>query len=132
MVRATWPVLFTLSLGIAVLMIQGSGYAATVSGNPTSGLGPLGDSVQEQANSSVASNQGDGLAGQASGSDEPLISFILSGGGAILSTAKLVATLPVALISLGAPVWFAVPVGGLAQIVVGIGILQFITNREFR
>lgn len=128
--RTTWGVSLVLAIGVATLMFTASGYAGQFGESPTDGLGPVGEQVDDQANESAI--KGDGISGAASGSDEPLINFILNGGGALLSTAKLVVTLPVALIGLGFPTWFAAPVGGLITIVTSIGIIQFITGRVYR
>lgn len=129
MARTTWGVFLIIAIGTATLMFTLSGYGAAYGQNPTDGLGPVGSAVGDQAeNSSV----NDGVSGAASSTDEPLINFILSGGGALLSTAKLVVLLPVAMMNLGFPAWFAVPVGGVIQIGTGIGILQFITGRIYK
>lgn len=131
MARTTWPVALILSLGIATLMFQSAGFAAIPgAGEPSAGLEPLGESVQDRANSSAAENEPDAYGGAASGSDDPLINFILDGGGSLLSVFKLVGALPNALINLGFPTWFAVPLGGLVQIIAGIGVVQFVTGRK--
>jgi hypothetical protein len=129
-VRTTWGVFLVLAIGVSALMFGLSGYGAQYQDDPSSGLGPIGEDVEKQANES--SVDGGGIEGSASGSDEPLISFILQGGGILLSTAKLVVSLPIALINLGFPTWCAVPVGSLVSIATSIGIIQFITGRVYR
>ena len=131
MARTTWPVALVLSLGVATLMFQSAGFGAIPgAGEPSAGLEPVGESVQERANESAARNEPDAYGGQASGSDDPLINFILHGGGSLLSVLKLVGALPNALINLGFPTWFAYPLGGIVQIVAGIGVIQFVTGRK--
>lgn len=127
--RTTWGVALVLSIGVASLMFSLSGYAGGYGADPTAGLGPVGDDVQDQANASAVET---GVEGAASASDEPLINFILNGGGALLSTAKLVLALPLALQSLGFPSWFALPVGSVVTIGTSIGVIQFITGRIYR
>lgn len=129
MARTTWGVFLIIAIGAATLMFTLSGYGGMYQENPTDGLGPVGDAVQDEAaNSSVNS----GVEGAASSTDEPLINFVLSGAGALLTTAKLVLFLPVALSNLGFPIWFAGPVGAVIQIGTGIGIIQFISGRVYR
>lgn len=127
--RTTWGVALVLSIGVASLMFSLSGYAGAYASDPTAGLGPVGEGVQEQANKSAVET---GVEGAASGSDEPLVNFILNGGGALLSTAKLVLALPLALQSLGFPSWFAFPVGSVVTIGTSIGVVQFITGRIYQ
>jgi hypothetical protein len=122
-------VALVLSIGVAALMFSASGYADVTGSDPTAGLGPVGENVETQANESAVNS---GVEGAASGSDEPLINFILSGGGALLTTAKLVVSLPQALQGLGFPVWFARPVGFFVTIGTGIGIIQFISGRIYQ
>lgn len=127
--RTTWGVALALAIGVATIMFTASGYAGQTQADPTEGLGPLGDGVEAQEDNSTIETGVDGAAGS---TDQPLISFILSGGGALLSTAKLVALLPIALINLGFPTWFAVPVGSVVTIGTGIGIVQFISGRIYQ
>jgi len=129
-VRTTWGVFLVLAIGVSALMFGLSGYGAQYQDDPSQGLGPIGEDVTDQANKS--SVEGGGVEGAASGSDEPLINFILEGGSILLSTAKLVVALPVALINLGFPSWFAVPVGSIVTIGTSIGIIQFITGRIYK
>jgi uncharacterized protein (DUF983 family) len=44
----------------------------------------------------------------------------------------MVVLLPMTLVDLGFPVWFAVPVGAPATIVASIGVIQFVTGRVLR
>lgn len=132
MARAAWIMMLMISIGAAVLMFQASGYAGLYGSDPTAGLEPLGDSVKEEANNSRGANKPDAYGGAASGSDEPLINFILDGGGAVLSVFNLVGALPNALIAFGLPRWFAQPIGYVAQIIMGLGAVQFITGRVLK
>lgn len=127
--RTTWAVALVLAIGVAATMFGASGYAAQTDADPTEGLGPVSDGVGDNADNSSVNT---GVDGAASSTDQPLINFILNGGGAILSTAKLVATLPIALVNLGFPAWFAFPVGSVITITTGIGILQFISGRIYQ
>jgi hypothetical protein len=134
--RTSWGVAVVMSIAVASLMFTGSGYGEAFSNNPTDGLGGVGSEVNEQADESAVEQTGDDgggpLAGALGSTDNPLISFILSGGGAILSTIRLVVSLPTVLIGLGFPGWFALPVGAFVSIATSIGIIQFITGRVYR
>jgi len=133
MARSLWAVWLVVSIAIASLMFQGAGFAQIAgAGEPSSGLEPLGESVEEQGNTSKVQNNPDAYGGAASGSDDPLINFILDGGGAVLSTFKLLAALPLALTNLGFPLWFSGPVGVVVQLAGGWGIIQFVTGRSIR
>jgi len=136
-VRTTAPVGLVLAIVVASLMWGGSGYGAGVANDPTAGLGPMEQDLEDRANGSNVNRdvegEGSGFEGSAGGGDESnLVSFIINGGQAVMSVATFVLFLPVGLESLGAPYWFAWPMGLVTQLVASIGIIQFVTGRIYQ
>jgi len=131
--RTTASVGLVLSIVVASIMFGGSGYASSMANDPSAGLGPIeGDLAQQANNSSVNRGEG-GFEGSAGDQDESnLVSFIINGGGAVASIATFVLFLPVGLEALGAPYWFAWPIGLVAQLVASIGLIQFVTGRIYQ
>lgn len=122
-----------LCFGLAFTMLSGSGIGAEIFGeNPgeersTSALDDAADgaSVDED-------DEDGGLESDVSGDDEPTLTGVaISGGFFAAELVGNVALLPVTLIGLGFPSYFAVAVGGLAQIVAFVGLIQFIRGTEY-
>ena len=123
-----------LCFGVAFAMIGGSGIGAAIFGeNPddhqtTRAL----DEIAED--SAVDGDEDDpgGLSAEVAGDSEPtLVGVAISGGQFAASLVGAVALLPVTLMQLGMPGYAAVPLGGMAQIVALIGLVQFIRGTEF-
>lgn len=121
-----------LAFGVAFALLSGSGIGASVFGaspgdaDTARTLDDLGDqaSVDEE-------DQTGGLSGDVTGDNEPTIAGLaISAGGFVTDLVVAVALLPVALIRLGFPRYFAVPIGGVAQVIAFIGLAQFVTGRE--
>lgn len=131
--RTIAPILFVAALGTAALIwgLSGAGAIYGVD-DPVSGL-ESGDALEERSNDSAVSNDGtfNGSAENTDGSDN-IVGIVISGIGAIVQFATLVALLPFELQRLGFPFWFAFPLGALTQAIVGVGVVQFASNRVFR
>lgn len=118
-----------LSLGVAGAMIAGSGFGGIMgTGNPVS---DATDEVESQASNSTLDN-GSISGEKAPGDDASIISLVITGGQRIAEVIGMVVLLPMTLVDLGFPVWFAVPVGAPATIVASIGVIQFVTGRVLR
>jgi hypothetical protein len=127
--RTTFPLALILSIGIALLMFSGSGFNAIVEGSQEPG--ELGENINEEANQSAV-QASDSVGVENTGEDDGSIAgLIISGGSGIVQTISLVATAPVTLQRLGFPAWFALPVGSLIYIVVGVGIFQVLSGRTY-
>jgi hypothetical protein len=110
-------------------MFSGSGFNAIVDGSQEPG--ELGENINEEANQSAV-QASDSVGVQNTGEDDGSIAgLIISGGTGIVQTISLVATAPVTLQRLGFPAWFALPVGSLIYIVVGVGIFQVVSGRTY-
>jgi len=128
--RTVYPLTVVLSIGIILLMFQGSGFNALVQGSQSPGA--VGDQIQEQGNES-AIRDNESISGERPSSDEgSLTGVIINTGGQVLNIVALVLLLPQTLLRLGFPSWFALPVGSLVYIVSGIGMIQFVTGRVLR
>lgn len=120
-----------LAFGLAFSLLAGSGIGAAIFGQSpgeAESSGTLGDLIDE----SDMDEDGGGLDGDVGGDNEPTVTgIIISGGQFAAQLVGAVALLPVTLMRLGFPAYFAVPVGGIAQIIALIGLIQFIGGREF-
>lgn len=125
--RTIAPVLIVLALGVAGMMTGMSGFSAAWGAEP-----PQTDAAASAVNDSagVGPNQGP-VSGPVSTGDSSIVGLIVSGLTSLVDIGGAVVLLPVTLMTLGFPAWFAVPLGLLAQAIVGIGLIEFATNREW-
>ena len=126
--RTTTPVLVVLAIGVAGLMIGGSGFTDVWGAKP-----PQVDSASSQVNASsanVSPNSGP-VSGPVSTGDSSIVGLIVNGLGSLVDIAGAVAVLPLTLMNLGFPAWFAVPIGIIGELIVGIGLVEFATNRDW-
>lgn len=123
-----------LAFGLAFALLAGSGVGATIFGeNPgdAESADTLGDLIDD-SDISEDDDGGGGLVGDVGGDNEPTVTgIIISGGQFAAQLVAAVALLPLTLMRLGFPAYFAVPVGGIAQVIALIGLIQFIGGREF-
>ena len=121
-----------LAFGVVFSLIAGSGIGAAVFGEDPSAA-ETSRTLDEISNeSSVDPDDGDGLSADVTGDNEPtLVGVAISGGAFAANLVASVALLPVTLMRLGFPAYFAVPVGGVAQIIAFIGLIQFVRGTEY-
>jgi len=122
-----------LCFGLAFSLLAGSGIGAAIFG-AAPGDAETSRTVGDIANDSEVDSDNDegGLAADVSGDNEPtLVGVAISGGQFAAQLVASVALLPVTLLRLGFPAYFAVPVGGIAQIVAFIGLVQFVRGTEY-
>ena len=131
--RGITPVLIVLCIGVAGAMLGGSGFADAW-GSPT----PETTGAQEELNGSASDlqpanrpNDDSVISGPVSSADSSIVGLIASGLGTLVNTAGAVVLLPMTLVNLGFPAWFAYPLGSIAYVVVGVSIIEFDTNREW-
>jgi len=120
-----------LAFGVMFSLAAGSGVGATVFGaqpgdaETARTLDDIGDEA------SVDSDEGGGIDADVAGDNEPtIVGVAISGGEFIATLVGAVALVPLTLTRIGFPYWFAVPIGGAAQIIATIGLFQFVTGRE--
>jgi len=123
-----------LCFGLAFALVAGSGLGAAVFGESPGDAETARTLEDIQSEASVdedAKNEEGGLSADIGTDNEPtLVGVAISGGQFLTSLVGAVALLPVTLLRLGFPSYFAVPVGGIAQIVAFIGLVQFIRTGE--
>lgn len=133
MARTLYPILVVAALGTASLIWGLSGFGAVfVDDNSVDAGQSAADQLEGEANSSVASDEGEFEASARSGNEDNIVGVILSGIQGILGFVTMAALLPVELRRIGFPYYFAYPVGILVQTIVGVGFLQFATGRVYR
>lgn len=122
-----------LAFGLAFALMSGSGIGAIVFGeNPddAESSGTL-DELIDGADVDGDEDGGGGLSGNIGDDNEPTVTgFVISGAQFITELVRAVALLPLTLMRLGFPSYFAVPVGGIGQIIAFVGLIQFVTGRE--
>ena len=122
-----------LAFGLAFALMSGSGIGAMVFGeNPdeAESSGTL-DELIDGADVDEDEDGGGGLSGNIGDDNEPTVTgFVISGAQFIAELVRAVALLPLTLMRLGFPSYFAVPVGGIGQIIAFVGLIQFVTGRE--
>jgi hypothetical protein len=124
--KTTYPVLIVLALGVAGTMWGMSGITAMYDG-PQDDLQSQEELNESASSSSVTGYEAD--AGPNQGGN--IVGLIFSGISRLVSLAGLVLLLPAEMHNIGFPWWFSLPIGLLAQTLVGIGIIEFATQREW-
>lgn len=126
--RTIFVVFVVVTVGVSGMMLGMAGFADTWGAEP-----PRTDAAADQVNQSADNVGPDSgpVEGPVTSSDGSIVGLIVSGLGSLVNIAGAVVLLPVTLMNLGAPAWFAIPVGSLAELIVGIGIIEFATQREW-
>ena len=122
-----------LAFGVAFALLGGSGIGPAVFGeDPDAETERVIEDISEEGDVSVDEDGEGGLGADIGGDNEPTVTgVIISGGQFAAQLVAAVALLPLTLVRLGFPTYFAVPVGGLAQIIAFIGLVQFIGRTEY-
>jgi len=127
--RTTATFFIVLVLGVSGMMLGMAGFeqAWGMSSAPDT------SAAQGELNGSAADvdPSGQPISGPVSSADSSTVGLIASGLGTVTDVAGAVVLLPLTLMNLGFPAFFAVPLGGLAQLIAGIGIIEFAVNREW-
>lgn len=126
--RTIVPVFVVLAIAVAGMMLGMSGFQSAW-GAPA----PQTASAQDQLNASAQNaspNEGP-VEGPVSSGESSIVGLIVNGLTTMVDIAGGVVLLPLTLMNLGFPAYFAIPVGALAELLVGIGLIEFATNREW-
>ncbi|MDB2293685.1 hypothetical protein PM085_15620 [Halorubrum ezzemoulense] len=120
-----------LAFGVFFSLAAGSGVGATIFG-ASPGDAETSRTLEDISDeASVDPDEGGGIDADVAGDNEPTtVGVALSGGAFLANLVGAVALLPVTLGRIGFPYWFAVPIGGAAQVIATVGIYQFISGRE--
>lgn len=121
-----------LCLGVAFALLSGAGAGAMFGESP--GDEPTVDTVGEIGEeASVDAEDEGGISADVTGDDEPtLVGLAISGGAFLVNLVAAVGLLPMTLVRLGFPDWFAFPVGFIAQAIALIGLVQFVRTGDFQ
>jgi len=122
-----------LAFGVAFAFLAGSGIGPGLFGETPGEAGSKTTLEDISGDSEVDEDKdGGGLSADVAGDNEPtLVGVAISGGQFASTLVGAVSLLPLTLMRLGFPVYFAVPLGGLAQIIAFIGLIQFIRGTEY-
>lgn len=126
--RTKFIVVLALALAAGTLVVQMAGFQDSIGQDPAAGM-DAGDRLEKQANESAANT---GLEGNARASDGDLVGIIISGvqrGVTVLIA--FTALLPFTLNKMYIPWYAAYPFGVFGQVLMGIGIIQWATNRVY-
>jgi hypothetical protein len=127
--RTTLPLVIVLAMMITAGFFAGSGFNGLVDGEAN--IDPLEQEVEERSADSVTGS-GNFSASRSGTEDGSIVGLVVSGAQDVIEFTSLVVLLPITLQQIGFPVWFALPIGAVLQIIVSIGVLQFITGRVYR
>ena len=122
-----------LAFGVAFSLLAGSGIGTAIFGVDSSNADSsrVIDDIAGDADVDPENEDG-GLGADVTGDNEPtLVGVAISGGQFAAQLVASVALLPWTLIRLGFPAYFAVPVGGVAQVLAFIGLVQFVRGTEY-
>jgi len=122
-----------LAFGVTFSLLAGSGIGAAVFG-ASPGAAETTRTLDDAASNADVDpdSESGGLSADVAGNNEPtLVGVALSGGQFATTLVASVALLPVTLMRLGFPAYFAVPVGGVAQIIAFIGLVQFVRGTDY-
>jgi hypothetical protein len=121
-----------LAFGVTFSLLAGSGVGAAVFGQAPDDAQTSRTLEQISGDASVDSDDGEGLSADVGGDNEPTVVGVgISGGQFLVTLVGAVAVVPLTLTRLGFPYWFAVPIGGVAQVIAFIGLVQFVRTGEF-
>lgn len=122
-----------LAFGVAFSLIAGSGVGAAVFGASPGDADTARTLEQVSNDADIDENSEDGgLSADVTGDNEPtVVGVAISGGQFAAQLVGAVALLPVTLMRLGFPRYFAVPIGAVAQVVAFIGLVQFVRGTEY-
>jgi len=126
--RTIAPILLVLVLGVSGSMLTMSGFGAAWGVDDPS-IGPATDQVDEQADAVGPANGS--ATGPVTSGESSIVGLVVDSSQSIVGVAGSVMLLPITIMNLGFPAWFAIPIGSLAYVIAGIGVIEFATNREW-
>lgn len=119
--------LLVLALGTSAMMLGMAGFGEAWGADPPPS--PAKESVNGSADQVGPTNEP--ISGPVTTGESSIVGLIITGLFQVSRLAAKVVLLPVTLMELGFPAWFAIPIGSLAEGIVGIGLIQFATKRKW-
>ena len=126
--RTLAPIMIVLCIGVAATMVGMAGFADAW-GSPDVETTAAEEELDQNADS-VAPQEGS-AEGPVSSGESSIVGIIVDGSRSLVGIAAAVALLPATLMNLGFPAWFALPLGSIAYLVAGVGVIEFATNRNW-
>ena len=123
--KVTVPMLFAVSLACAGMMMGMSGFDDFVGVSKDTGLEGDAHDLANKSREYQAQRASDNGGGS-------YLGLTVDATGAAVSALKWTLALPWALINVGLPQWFALPIGAPLQLVSYLGIWQIIRGMSFR
>lgn len=134
--RTIAAVVFVLALGVSFAIVANSGVGVAIFGQDhedRGGLGPMENLNETGDDVNVSEGEDGSISGDVAGEDEQnIVGFIIDGASFIVGVVASVTLLPLVLIGLGFPTYFALPIGIFVQFVAVVGAVQFATNRTWQ
>jgi hypothetical protein len=127
--RTIAALLLVLALGTSGAMLEASGFSDAWGAEPPKTSGAQ-EAVEDQADA-VSPDQGP-VVGPVNSDDNSIIGLVVDGLDSLVDLAGAVVLLPITLMNLGFPAWFAIPIGTLTNVIAGIGIIQWATQRQWK
>jgi len=128
-----YPLFLVMALAGATLIWSMSGIGALYGQtDPIGSDSQAAEQLREQANKSAATENGSFESTGRQSGDGTIVGTVISGGKFIVNFGTIVTHLPDELMKLGFPSYFAGPLGILSQALIGIGIVQLLSDRIYR
>lgn len=127
--RTIATVVAVLVIGTSGLMLGMSGFEAAWGAEPPQ-TDAAADEVEKGAGN-VGPNEKP-VTGPVTSGDSSIVGIIVDGITSLIKLAGAVIVLPATLMNLGFPAWFAIPIGSLAELIAGIGLIQFASKRDWK
>jgi len=129
--RTIAALVFVLALGVSFSIVSATGLAGVLGADRAPDGSQVEQNLDESAGQSPVGDD-DALAGGVSQTgDANLIGVIITAGELAADFAAGVILLPVTLSNLGLPLYAAAPLGLFIQTITGIGVIEFLSNREW-
>ena len=126
--RTLAPIMIVLCIGVAGSMIGMSGFADAW-GSPDVETTAAEEELEENAES--VNPETGSAEGPVSSGESSIVGIVVDGSRSLVNIAAATVLLPATLMNLGFPAWFALPIGSIAYLVAGVGVIEFATNRDW-
>lgn len=131
--QTKYPLFLVLAIAGATLIWTASGMGAVYgASDPIGSSSPAADQLEDQVNDSAVGTNGSFDADVRRSTDGGIVGMIVTGSQFIVTFGKIVVFLPLQLQQIGLPAFAAGPLGLLAQALVALGIVQFLSDRVYR
>lgn len=125
--RTAFPLAVVLCAAVMGMMFVGSGFNGIVGADRGGDIGSQFESTAESEG--VVDGDGEVVGGKAG--DDGFFGLTVGGGKILLSILSLGGLFPDTLDVLGFPRWFYTPIGLVVDLLLTIGLIQFVIGREY-